>query len=103
VTAVAGLLLAAGSGTRFGQPKALVELDGELLVTRAARLLADGGCAPVVVVLGACAADVQGAVRLPSVVVADDWETGMAPRSAPAWPPCRTASPPASSRSSTSR
>ncbi|MFD0787187.1 NTP transferase domain-containing protein, partial [Micromonospora azadirachtae] len=37
---VAGLLLAAGGGRRFGRPKALVELDGEPLVRRALRLLA---------------------------------------------------------------
>ena len=49
----AGVLLAAGEGRRFGGPKALVELDGELFVERGVRLLADGGCDEVVVVLGA--------------------------------------------------
>ncbi|MCG5440355.1 NTP transferase domain-containing protein, partial [Micromonospora foliorum] len=61
----AGLLLAAGAGRRFGRPKALVELDGEPLVRRAIRLLGDGGCAPVHVVLGAGAdevPDLPGAV-----------------------------------------
>ncbi|WP_430502307.1 nucleotidyltransferase family protein [Micromonospora trifolii] len=61
----AGLLLAAGAGRRYGRPKALVELDGEPLVRRAIRLLADGGCAPVHVVLGAGAdqmPDLPGAV-----------------------------------------
>ncbi|MGB8651291.1 MAG: nucleotidyltransferase family protein [Mycobacteriales bacterium] len=74
---VAGLLLAAGAGTRFGRPKALVELGGETLVARGVRLLTDGGCSPVVVVLGAWADRVQDAVPLPGVVVAADWETGM--------------------------
>ena len=32
---VAGLVLAAGAGSRFGRPKAVVELDGERLVDRA--------------------------------------------------------------------
>ncbi|WP_373861507.1 NTP transferase domain-containing protein, partial [Micromonospora saelicesensis] len=41
-TVTAGLLLAAGAGRRYGQPKALVELDGEPLVRRAIRLLGDG-------------------------------------------------------------
>ncbi|MEV4721874.1 nucleotidyltransferase family protein [Micromonospora noduli] len=61
----AGLLLAAGAGRRYGRPKALVELDGEPLVRRAVRLLGDGGCAPVHVVLGAGAdevPDLPGAV-----------------------------------------
>jgi CTP:molybdopterin cytidylyltransferase MocA len=74
---VAGLLLAAGAGRRFGGPKALVRLGDELLVSRGVRLLREGGCDPVVVVLGASAADVRAAVDLPDVVVADDWATGM--------------------------
>ena len=52
---VAGLLLAAGAGRRMGGPKALVELDGEPLVRRGIRLLTDGGCDPVTVVVGASA------------------------------------------------
>jgi nicotine blue oxidoreductase len=74
---VAGLLLAAGAGTRFGGPKALVELDGRTLVERGAQLLAEGGCDPVVVVLGAAAGQVRDAVPLPDAVVAPDWESGM--------------------------
>ena len=74
---VAGLLLAAGAGRRFGGPKALVELGGELLVQRGVRLLRDGGCDPVLVVLGAAAADVRAHVRDAEVVLADDWAEGM--------------------------
>lgn len=70
----AGLLLAAGAGRRFGGPKALVELDGERLVDRGVRLLRDGGCDPVLVVLGA-APDVV--VRGARTVVAQDWDQGM--------------------------
>jgi CTP:molybdopterin cytidylyltransferase MocA len=62
----------------MGGPKALVELDGELLVGRALRVLADGGCSPLVVVLGASAAEVAEVVP-PGVqiTVADDWAEGM--------------------------
>ncbi len=79
---VAGLLLAAGSGSRYGGPKALVELDGELLVRRAARMLRDGGCDSVLLVLGAEAERVQQVAGVPDeavaeVVLAPDWETGM--------------------------
>ncbi|HEY8374590.1 MAG TPA: nucleotidyltransferase family protein [Pseudonocardiaceae bacterium] len=58
----AGLVLAAGAGRRFGMPKALVRHRGRLLVEHAAAVLRDGGCDPVVVVLGAAAAQVRAAV-----------------------------------------
>jgi nicotine blue oxidoreductase len=74
VTRVAGLVLAAGEGSRFGRPKAMVELDGERLVDRAVRVLREGGCEPVYVVSGAVTVDVPGA----TTVVNDDWATGMA-------------------------
>jgi len=78
---VAGLVLAAGGGSRYGSPKALVRLRGRLLVERAADLLAAGGCDPVVVVLGAAADQVLAAARLPRTgvrtVVNRDWPTGM--------------------------
>ncbi|GAA4555948.1 nucleotidyltransferase family protein [Planotetraspora kaengkrachanensis] len=70
---VAGILLAAGAGSRFGAPKALVEFGGERLVDRGVRLLRDGGCDPVVVVLGAAEADVAGA----TVVHNPAWAGGM--------------------------
>nr|WP_319461858.1 nucleotidyltransferase family protein [Micromonospora sp. RTP1Z1] len=73
---VAGLLLAAGAGRRFGRPKALVELDGEPLVRRAVRLLRAGGCAPVHVVVGAGA---DALPELPGAVLVDNrhWRDGL--------------------------
>ncbi|MBW3603103.1 MAG: NTP transferase domain-containing protein, partial [Actinobacteria bacterium] len=50
---VAGILLAAGGGQRFGGPKALAVFRGEPLADRGVRLLAAAGCGPVLVVLGA--------------------------------------------------
>ena len=74
----AGLLLAAGAGRRMGQPKALVELAGTPLVRLALDALRDGGCAPVVVVLGAAATRVEPLVPDDvQVVVAPDWAEGM--------------------------
>jgi CTP:molybdopterin cytidylyltransferase MocA len=70
---VAGVLLAAGQGSRLGTPKALVELGGRRLVDRGVDLLRDGGAAPVLVVLGAVDADVPGAVAVHN----PDWPTGM--------------------------
>lgn len=75
---VAGLLLAAGAGRRMGGPKALVELDGEPLVRRGIRLLAEGGCDPVTVVVGAAADRVRPLCAGATVVEAADWATGMA-------------------------
>jgi nicotine blue oxidoreductase len=62
----------------MGRPKALVELDGEPLVSRALRTLVEGGAAPVVVVLGAEANRVRAV--LPASVCAleaPDWADGM--------------------------
>ncbi|WP_406070054.1 NTP transferase domain-containing protein [Micromonospora sp. NBC_01638] len=72
----AGLLLAAGAGRRYGRPKALVELAGEPLVRRGIRLLSDGGCTPVHVVLGAGADEVPD---LPGAVPVrhDRWPDGL--------------------------
>ena len=75
---VAGLLLAAGAGRRMGGPKALVELDGEPLVRRGIRLLAEGGCDPVTVVGGASAERVRPRCDGASVVEAAAGATGMA-------------------------
>ena len=50
---VAGVLLAAGDGSRLGQPKALVRLAGQSLASRGAALLQAGGADPVIVVTGA--------------------------------------------------
>jgi nicotine blue oxidoreductase len=61
----------------MGRPKALVEVAGEPLVVRGIRLLAEGGCAPVVAVVGAAAADVRPLCAGAEVVEAPDWETGM--------------------------
>lgn len=75
----AAVVLAAGEGTRFGGPKALVSLDGDLLVDRAVRLAHAAECSPVIVVLGAAADAVVRAAHLDDAVVLvnEDWSTGM--------------------------
>jgi CTP:molybdopterin cytidylyltransferase MocA len=75
---VSGLVLAAGGGSRYGRPKALVPWHGRLLVDHAVSALADGGADEVVVVLGAAAGSVRAAARLPRTVDNPDWATGMA-------------------------
>ncbi|MBV9794203.1 MAG: nucleotidyltransferase family protein [Actinobacteria bacterium] len=70
---VAGILLAAGGGSRLGQPKALVEIGGQTLAARGVDLLRAGGADPIVVVTGAAP------VELAEVTLVDnpDWRTGM--------------------------
>ena len=75
-----GLLLAAGSGTRMGRPKALVsDPDGTSWLRRAVGVLQEGGCEAVTVVLGASADEAQPLLKDAGahVVVADDWSEGM--------------------------
>jgi molybdenum cofactor cytidylyltransferase len=59
---IAGLLLAGGAGARFGRPKQLAELDGRPMLEHAIRALAHSPVERVVVVLGASADEVMGAV-----------------------------------------
>lgn len=66
-------MLAAGAGTRLGEPKAPLVVDGERLVDRMVRVLTEAGCSPVVVVLGAWRGDVPDA----TVLMNEDWSTGM--------------------------
>jgi CTP:molybdopterin cytidylyltransferase MocA len=71
----AGLLLAAGAGRRMGTPKALVE-DW---LARGIDVLAEAGCSPVVVVLGAAEAKARALLHGRSVVVVAvaDWSVGL--------------------------
>ncbi|HEY0805690.1 MAG TPA: nucleotidyltransferase family protein [Pseudonocardiaceae bacterium] len=75
----AGLLLAAGAGRRMGMPKALVAYRGRLFVESAASVLAESGCHPVVIVLGAEADRVRAAADLDGFQVVDNpgWREGM--------------------------
>ncbi|GAA0992689.1 nucleotidyltransferase family protein [Subtercola frigoramans] len=83
---VAGLVLAAGAGRRFGGPKALARTAaGEAWVVRSTRTLQAAGCSPVVIAVGA---DADNAVAVIGeefgadtdvlIVVVDDWVSGMA-------------------------
>jgi CTP:molybdopterin cytidylyltransferase MocA len=73
VERVAGILLAAGDGSRLGQPKATVRLAGSTLAERGVALLRDGGTDPVIVVTGAIPVELPGVVSVHN----PDWMTGM--------------------------
>ena len=74
--AVAGVLLAAGEGSRFGRPKALVELDGQTLAERGVTLLRAGGTDPVLIVTGAAEVKLRPEHQARTVYNAE-WRTGM--------------------------
>ncbi|MBR8638957.1 nucleotidyltransferase family protein [Streptomyces tuirus] len=77
---VVALLLAAGGGRRLGgRPKALLPHRGRPLVEHAVRVLREGGCRRVHVVLGARSDEVRARADLTDCVLVDnpDWEQGM--------------------------
>jgi molybdenum cofactor cytidylyltransferase len=80
--AVAGLVLAAGGGTRFGaSPKQLADFHGRPLLEWAVRAQCDvAELSRVVVVLGSDFVAVRGAVDFgrAETVVCDEWESGQA-------------------------
>ncbi len=67
---IAGVVLAAGAGRRYGKPKVLV--DGWL--TAAVTALRDGGCDHVIVVLGAAQVPVPADAV---AVTAPNWQAGL--------------------------
>jgi CTP:molybdopterin cytidylyltransferase MocA len=82
---VAAIVLAAGGGSRFGRPKAAVEVGGRRLVDLAIESCSRAGLSPVVVVLGAAwltpmpLGDGAGGDRADIWLVDNtDWATGMA-------------------------
>lgn len=78
---VTGIVLAAGAGSRAGGPKALRRSpDGEPWVAHSARVLLEAGCARVVIVLGAHAAQAHDLVPVDariSCLVATQWRRGL--------------------------
>lgn len=76
----AGIVLAAGAGTRYGVPKALARAaDGTPWLQLAAEKLLAGGCSQVTVVLGASAAEARELVPADprvSAVAEPHWTDG---------------------------
>jgi molybdenum cofactor cytidylyltransferase len=75
------ILLAAGASARLGWPKALVEIDGEPLIRRAARQLVATQPAALLVVTGEPLLGARIAAALAGIdtrrVACEDWATGM--------------------------
>jgi len=76
--ATAGIILAAGGASRFGQPKPLLEWHGQPFVRRIALTALEAGLKPVLIVTGNAADMVQKAVAdLPvQAVFNPEWQTG---------------------------
>jgi molybdenum cofactor cytidylyltransferase len=76
---LAAVVLAAGSSSRLGEPKQLVELEGEKLIARVVRLAFEAGAEPVVVVLGDRAELIAAVIsHFPVTIVRNEqWQTGM--------------------------
>ena len=70
------MLLAAGQGSRFGRPKALVELDGQTLAERGIGMLRAGGADPLLIVTGAAEVELGPEHRI-RTIRNDEWRTGM--------------------------
>jgi len=71
------VLLAAGEGSRFGRPKALVELDGQTLAERGVTMLRAGGADPVLIVTGAARVELGQDHHQVRTVYNGEWRTGM--------------------------
>ena len=78
VEKVPAVILAAGGSTRMGRPKALVEIGGRAALARVVEACREGGCAPVLVVVGADAEAVGAAARAAGATVVENgsWARG---------------------------
>jgi molybdenum cofactor cytidylyltransferase len=76
---IAGVVLAAGAGRRFGAPKQLAPLGGRPMLERVLAAIAAAPLARVFVVLGAEADAIISRVDLrgAEAVICDDWEAGL--------------------------
>ena len=75
---IAGIVLAAGDSSRYGQAKQLLDWRGESFVRAVARTTLDAGLSPVIVVSGANAAAIESAVQDLDVhlIRNTDWKSG---------------------------
>ena len=79
MTNIGIILLAAGSSSRTGQSKQLLEIDGEQLLLKSTRVAVQSESEKIIVVLGANEMAHRKTIEhLPVEIIANpDWETGM--------------------------
>ena len=75
---IAGVILAAGESRRYGQPKQLLDWKGEPFVRAVAKTAVEAGLAPIIVVTGSNAEQVELTVKDLNVTVIknEEWKSG---------------------------
>lgn len=73
------IILAAGSSSRLGQPKQLLQFEGKTLIGRAVESALKSNCSPVIAVLGANFQEVKNEIKEPEcqIVLNPRWQTGI--------------------------
>jgi molybdenum cofactor cytidylyltransferase len=76
---VGAVVLAAGGSTRFGEPKQLAAFRSETFVRHIVAAAVEAGCAPVIVVVGADAAQITQELTglAASIVMHPQWSIGL--------------------------
>lgn len=78
-TGVAGIIPAAGTSSRMGAPKALLDAGGRSFVAAAVGALMGGGCTPVVVVVGPGQHETARRARAAGAIVLENPDPGEGP------------------------
>jgi len=76
----AGIILAAGESTRFGEPKQLLDWKGKPFIRHITETALNAGLCPVIIVTGSHAVEVESVLRgLPvNMIHNDNWQSGQA-------------------------
>jgi molybdenum cofactor cytidylyltransferase len=76
---IGAVILAAGSSSRLGQPKQLLQYRGQSLVRRAAEAALNAACAPVAVVVGSERQRIANSLRDLEVIILpnESWRRGI--------------------------
>jgi len=73
------LILAAGESKRLGQPKQLLDIQGDTLIERTIKEVSKTTCQPIIIVLGAYATPIQKAIQDYDITILHNaaWQEGM--------------------------